>query len=185
MENTEEIWYEFHKKLLAFIESRIKDKSYAEDILQDVFLKIHSNIDNLKNLKKIESWIYQITRNTIIDFYRSSRNHEELPQWLASHETDETEKFHHQLSSCLKSLVGQLPARYGIAVMTSDIEGRPQKELAHMENISLSGAKSRIQRGRILLKKLFHDCCGNELSNSDQIPECSSVENGCTSCSGN
>jgi RNA polymerase sigma-70 factor, ECF subfamily len=180
--STEEIWHTFHEKLLFFIRNKISDKSYAEDILHDVFLKIHTNIDKLHNLKKIESWIFQITRNTIIDYYRNQKNHEELPVWLDSPEPDETIRLKQELSSCLLSLIDQLPLKYGSAVLASDIEGKPQKDLAHSEHISLSGAKSRIQRGRTLLKNLLHDCCKIELNKHNQILDCSAEGNGCSSC---
>jgi len=67
---TSELWSRFNKQLLVFIKSKVQDKDQAEDILQNVFIKIHSNIDKTEDFQKIESWIYQITRNTIIDYYK-------------------------------------------------------------------------------------------------------------------
>jgi RNA polymerase sigma-70 factor (ECF subfamily) len=57
--------------VVSFIRTRVADDSSAEDILQEVFLKIHQHIETLKDVKKLDSWIYQITRHTMIDFYRS------------------------------------------------------------------------------------------------------------------
>ena len=68
---TEKVWYEFNAQLKLFILKRIPDEHSAEDILQDVFLKIHAHIDGLKNEEKLEGWIYQIARNAIHDYYRS------------------------------------------------------------------------------------------------------------------
>lgn len=70
---TEETWERFHAPLFAFIRARVADDATAEDLLQDVFVKIYQQIETLKEAKKRESWVYQITRNTIIDYYRSKK----------------------------------------------------------------------------------------------------------------
>jgi RNA polymerase sigma-70 factor (ECF subfamily) len=65
------IFHQYRDRLYNFIMSRVNDQDITDDILQDVFLKIHMKMDTLKDLNKIHSWIYQITRNTIIDHFRS------------------------------------------------------------------------------------------------------------------
>ena len=73
MTTTQSVWDAFHAPLQQFIRRRVSDEATAEDVLQDVFLKIHQHMETLRDVKKLESWIYQITRNAIIDSYRSSR----------------------------------------------------------------------------------------------------------------
>ena len=70
---TEQVWEAFHLPLRQFIRKRLSDEAMTEDVLQEVFLRIHQHIDSLKDTKKLESWVYQITRNAIIDSYRSKR----------------------------------------------------------------------------------------------------------------
>src|SRR5438128_11709140 len=70
---TEHVWEAFHTPLQQFIWRRVSDEATAEDVLQDVFRRIHLHVKALKDVKKLESWIYQITRNAIIDSYRESR----------------------------------------------------------------------------------------------------------------
>src|SRR5260370_42452040 len=70
---TEKVWEEFHPKLKQFVLRRIPDEQSSEDVLQDVFLKIHTHIDTLRNEEKLQSWIYQIARNAIADYYREHR----------------------------------------------------------------------------------------------------------------
>jgi len=71
----EQLYNEFHEKLTSFIRNRVADEDEAKDLLHDVFLKIHSHIDSLNTESKVESWLYQIARNSIIDYYRKkSRN---------------------------------------------------------------------------------------------------------------
>ncbi len=70
---TEQIWDAFHTPLQQFIRRRVPDDPTAEDLLQEVFLKIHQHIGGLKDARQLESWLYTLTRNIIIDYYRSQR----------------------------------------------------------------------------------------------------------------
>ena len=74
MENiTEDIWLNFGNKLKSFIKSKVQNETIAEDILQETFIKIHSNIDKLEDNTKIQAWVYQITRNVIADHFRKTK----------------------------------------------------------------------------------------------------------------
>src|SRR5574340_493285 len=76
---TETVWEGFHGRLKQFILRRVSDEQNAEDILQDVFLKVHLHIDTLRDEQRLESWLYQITRNAITDYYRARRETSSLP----------------------------------------------------------------------------------------------------------
>jgi RNA polymerase sigma-70 factor (ECF subfamily) len=182
MHTIEKIWNTYHSRLLAFIQKRINDKDAAEDILQDIFVRVHSRIDTLENRNKLESWLYQITRNAIIDFYRSRKPQEELPEWLEQPQISREETNRRELSSCLAPMIQRLPEKYRRAVQLSEIEGRTQKEIAEKENISLSGAKSRVQRGRALLKTMLHDCCKVEINAMNQIVDYDKKDGDCKLC---
>ncbi|MFC1650160.1 RNA polymerase sigma factor SigZ [Candidatus Latescibacterota bacterium] len=158
-ENTETIWKEYHDSLFAFIRSRVEDKITAEDILQDVFVKIHSKIHTLKQRTKLKSWIYQIARNAIIDYYRSHKKMYELPESLPAAEPDNSEKARSDIERSLMPMIRKLPDNYREAMILSEIEGLSQKEVAERLGLSLSGAKARIQRGRKALKEMLLDCC--------------------------
>jgi RNA polymerase sigma-70 factor, ECF subfamily len=182
MNKIDEIWDEYHSKLLSFIRKRIGDKDSAEDILQDIFVRVHSKIDTLENRSKIENWLYQITRNAIIDYYRSRKPMEAVPDWLAQPEVSREEQNRLELASCLTPMIQRLPEKYRRAVQLSEIEGNTGKEVAERENISLSGAKSRVQRGRALLKTMLHECCTIETNRMKQIVGYDKNSDDCTSC---
>lgn len=168
MKTTENIWTEYSEKLSAFLRTRV-DNDAVEDILQDVFVKIHSRIDTLKEDAKLESWLYQITRNAVIDYYRSKRPTVDLPDWIEQAQTDEDETIRKELSSCLTPMIEQLPDKYRGAIKLSEIESKTQKEVAEIEKISLSGAKSRVRRGRAILKGMLDECCKFELNGKSQL----------------
>ncbi len=73
------IWEELSVPLKSFIKKRIDNDTDADDILQDVFLKIHNSIGDLRDEDKIHAWVYRITQNAIIDYYRRSGKSIELP----------------------------------------------------------------------------------------------------------
>src|SRR5437763_7407481 len=106
---TEKVWYEFNAQLKFFILKRIPDEQSAEDILQDVFLKIHTHIDTLRNEQKLQGWIYQVTRNAIHDYYRSYNATSQLPETLDVAEDLPDENLVAELAPCIKEMVASLP----------------------------------------------------------------------------
>ncbi len=182
MDSIEQIWQGYHHKLHGFIQSRIGDASLAEDILQDVFTRIHSHIGTLKDSTKIKSWIYQITRNAIIDYYRSRKTTEELPESLSNIEMDTHEKTRKEISNWLIPMIKSLPDIYQQALMLSEIEGLPQKEVAKKLGLSLPGAKARIQRGRALLKKALVECCSYKFDRKGNVIDYQSKGEACKDC---
>ncbi len=83
MNTTEDIWREYRERLRAFVKRRVKDPAATDDILQDVFIKMQTRLDSLKDKAKLQSWMYQITKNALIDYYRSKKPYESLPNWLS------------------------------------------------------------------------------------------------------
>lgn len=181
----ETIYQDFHSKLFHFIVGRVSDPDAAEDILQDVYLKIHSNIDNLRESDRLQSWIYQITRNAITDYYRRARPQDELPESLASPLDDEPDALS-GLTASVKGMLNCLPDTYRQALELTELQGLSQVELATRLNISVSGAKSRVQRAREKLKEAFLDCCHFEFDRLGQVihyePKCSHCANDSSDC---
>jgi RNA polymerase sigma-70 factor (ECF subfamily) len=140
----------FQGELRAFVVKRVKDRALAEDIVQDVFLKVHLKITQLKDTDKLLGWIYQITRNTITDHFRKNQK-QILPADL-DWEADSNE-LNECVATCLKDLVTTLPEKYREAFQLSELDNLSQVQLATHLGISYSGAKSRVQRARQILKK--------------------------------
>jgi len=177
----ENIWHEYQSRLAAFIKSKVAE-DVVDDLLQEVFMKIHLRISSLKDDTKLESWLYQITRNTITDYYRAKQISEELPEWLEQPQPEEEESIRKELSACLEPMVRELPDKYRIAIQLSEMENKTQKEVAEKEGISLSGAKSRVQRGRAMLKNMLDDCCQFEINQNNQVVSYEKKERDCKFC---
>jgi RNA polymerase sigma-70 factor (ECF subfamily) len=161
------IWNEFSESLKRFINSRVKNSDLTNDLLQEVFIKIHLNINSIKKQESIKSWIFTIANNTIIDYFKKHSKDSSLPINLSS-TTDENSDEHSAID-CVLPLINNLPIIYKEAMILSEIKGMKQTEIAKKLNISISGAKSRVQRGRNLLKQGFIDCCDYKLNTEGQL----------------
>jgi RNA polymerase sigma-70 factor (ECF subfamily) len=182
MNNTEQIWREYHHRLHSFIQSRVGDASTADDIIQEVFARIHSRIDTLRDNNKIQSWIYQITRNVIIDHYRAQKKMAELPESLSNPEKESKYKTRQEIASWLLPLIQDLPENYAQALMLSEFEGLSQKDIAKKLGASLPNTKARIQRGRALLKKMLLECCSYEFDRKGHVIDYESKGETCDDC---
>ena len=164
-----QLWQKFNKALLHFIRKNIYNPEDAEDILQNVFLKIHTSIHQLKEKEKVASWIYQITRNTIIDSFRSNgkKKAESLPHQdgkvgLTVNDYDTSWK--EEIASLLMEMVEELPEKYRSVLKWHEFDGLSHKEIARRLGVSVSGSKTRVQRSRDKLKELLICGCHAQLT---------------------
>ena len=152
-----EVWNDMNDRLTNFVNGKVKDSELTKDIVQDVFLKVFSKSDTLKNKDKLVSWIYQITRNEIINHFRNVNFYNPSVE-IEEEEINEI-KLTSELAECVRPVIDSLPQKYKEALILSDIENIPQKEIAKKLNISYSGLKSRVQRAREMLKDTCEECC--------------------------
>lgn len=155
---TEAIWHEFNAGLKQFIRRYVPDESFTDDILQDVFVKIHTHINTLHDQDKLPAWVYQIARNAIFDYYRARRV-DPMPPEMPYLPDDPFDDVVAELVPCVKEMVDSLPAHYRQALIMTDYEGMSQKALGERLGLSFSGAKSRVQRARQQIKQMLLDCC--------------------------
>ena len=166
----------FQNELKGFVFKHVKDISLTEDIIHDVFLKVHANLNELQKPDKITSWIYQITQNTITDHFRKKARKINLVDldWES-----EIPNYNVCVAGYLSELLKTLPDKYREAFQLAEIENISQLELAERLGISYSGAKSRVQRARQMLREKLEevlivktDCYKNVIVCKDRIPCC-------------
>jgi RNA polymerase sigma-70 factor (ECF subfamily) len=159
----EPLWTHLHDRLYRFICSRLPDEDDAEDILQDVFLRIHDRLDTVRDAQKLESWIYQVARNCITDYYRARRRLVPLSdlseEAQVGEDASDDDAIVQNLTADIRQIVQSLPDPYREALILTEYEGLSQKELAERLGLSLSGAKSRVQRARLKIKDALLACC--------------------------
>lgn len=152
-----EIWEQQQDKLRFFIRGRVSNHCDADDLLHEVFLKVSARHKTLRDRTKIRSWIYQIARNAVVDYYRSNKKNVELPEDFPAFKKEKDPWT--LISRCVRPFIEELPPLYRKALLLSEIQGLDHAQVAKKLKISLANAKARIQRGRQKLKKKFDDCC--------------------------
>lgn len=172
--STEKIWTEFSGQLRGFIRRRVRDDAAADDLLQDTFLKIHTRLPQLKARDKLAPWIYRIARNTLHDHYRANLHEtleltEDWADMSSSSREEEAEQMNQIVGFWLRGFLATMPTEYRKAVEMVELEGKSIQELADQAGLSISGAKSRVQRGRKMLRQRLHDCCHVELDRRGNV----------------
>jgi RNA polymerase sigma-70 factor (ECF subfamily) len=159
----------FENELLGYVIRRVKDKSLAEDIVHDVFLKAQAKACQVRDEDKTTGWIYRMTANMIMDHFRSQSRVIDASDldW----DNDERD-LNRCVERCITEKLATLPDKYREVLELSDLHGVPQLEIAERLNISYSGAKSRVQRARKILKDKLVNDYHVELDNYGNVIRC-------------
>ncbi len=155
-------WSSFEGQLRGFVSRRVPATD-VDDVLQDVYVRVHRALHTVRDAERLEAWLYRIARNVITDRYRARRPEspvDELPDVAGSAGpgTDEPEA-EERLKAGLRAMVEDLPEPYREALLLVEYEGLTQQELAERAGLSLPGAKSRVQRARKMLRDALLTCC--------------------------
>ena len=162
------LWLEHKNALKYYIFKRVKDEDLTNDILQDVLLKVYSFCLSKSGVVNLKSWLYQIAHNTIIDYYRKNSSFKASAKEVQVAEDEENFAFKEAVEY-IEPLLNFLPKEYAIPLKMADLDGMKQAEIAKQLKLSLSATKSRIQRGRNLLKAEFITCCHLETDASGSL----------------
>lgn len=159
-------------QIRPFVARRVRSPADVDDIVQDVFLRLHRGLPGLRDAERLGPWLYQIVRNAITDRYRvQSREVANVPELPAIPEEEDADPSQ-GLLTCIAPFVARLPSPYREAVTLVDLEGVSQKDAAGMLGISIPGVKSRVQRGRAKLRVMFDECCHIELDVRHRVIDC-------------
>lgn len=161
--NIEQLWQDYQPQLRHFLQARVQNSSDVDDLLQDIWVKSYQRLGTLQQPSKVQAWLFQIARHTLIDYYR--KPHPERAEVDITHlpqldtKVEDYEQTRQALAHCIRPFMAQLPDKYREVVDLVDLQGKSQKVLAEELGLSHSAVKSRVQRGRRLLGSLFQDCC--------------------------
>jgi RNA polymerase sigma-70 factor (ECF subfamily) len=170
--STETLWRQFSEHVQAFVRTKVSGDDVAEDILQDIFMRIHKGIGNLRHEDRVQSWVFGIARRAIADHYRKKGRDKENPAGgdigddeavedpvLNITDFEGSQDVHEEVLSWLIPMIDELPEKYSKPLKMADVEGKTQQEVADQLGLSLSGAKSRVQRARQKLGEVLAACC--------------------------
>lgn len=172
-------WKNLSDKLYKFIHRKIKDKEIAKDILQDVLLKILEKKNTMKNSDNYEGWIFQVTRNLLIDYFRKNNRSIDFSLLHNNESNSNLPDIYERFTASLNEFIKDLPPKYKEPLILSDIQGLNQKIIAEKLNLTISGTKSRIQRARKLLKANFWECSSFEFDSYGKVIDFHPKGNSC------
>lgn len=157
----ETLWQEYQSNIKAFLFSKVANPADVDDLLQDILIKTHQNLDTLNSKQSVKPWLFQIANNTIIDFYRKNGRLNEISDEgiLNRTQDDNDESPPNDLARCITPLLQKLPKENAALLKAIDIEGHAQKDYAAQVGISYSTLKSRVQKSRQMLRALYDQCC--------------------------
>jgi RNA polymerase sigma-70 factor (ECF subfamily) len=166
----EDLWRALNTRLVAFVARRVADPHAAEDVAQEVLLRLHRTLGELRDHDRLDAFAYRVARNAIIDHYRAAAATKERP----SAPDDVAERIDagggirpeadavagtQELARCLEPLVQRLPDPYREALVLTDLGALSQVQAAQAVGLSVPGMKARVQRGRAQLGALLTRCC--------------------------
>jgi len=149
-------WVTYRNDLKGYVKKRVPYENDVDEILQSVLIKITNYCESKNDVKYLKAWIYKITQHTIADFYKQSNRTTKID--LEYLHLQNTPKYDESIYIWLYNFIDNLPPKYSIPLKLSDIEGKPQKEIADQLGLALATAKSRIQRARKMVKSKFNEC---------------------------
>lgn len=174
--NLNEVIQEFYNYLKSYILKNVQDKALAEDIVQDVMVKLINTHRDAKEIKNIKAWLFKVSKNAIYDSFKKNNLTFELQK-----DWDISEDANADFSIVLTEdyvipMIEMLPEKYAVPLLLADIEKTPHKTIAAQLNMSLSATKMRIQRARIKLRELFVECCTLEYDKNGAVINCTVKE---------
>ena len=178
-------WQGVAAQLRPFLARRV-DAADLDDVLQDVFLRAQRGLPGLREEERFTAWLFQIARSSIAEHQRMRARHpwtEAPPEAETAAEPDGDDRdASRALAGCVSIFVARLPSPYREAITLVELQGLTAREAAEMVGVSVSGMKSRVQRGRAQLRQLFEACCEIALDARGKVLDYTPRPRPCTAC---
>lgn len=171
-------WQDIDQKVRPFVARRVPGAANVDDVIQDVYLRMQRGLGQLRDDQRFGPWVYQVTRSAIADHQRSKGRRAQREQPLPEHEevaanaADDERTIECDLARAVVPFVASLPSPYREAITLTELEGMSQVEAAALLGISVSGMKSRVQRGRKLLREALDTGCKIALDARGGVVSC-------------
>ncbi len=168
-------WEALTARLRPFIARRVSGEADVDDVLQEVLLRMHRGLPALGDTERLPAWMYAVARSAIADHGRARARHPlaaAAPAEAVAPADEDDDVVAAELARSLSYFVALLPSPYREAVTLTELEGLTQKQAAEMLGLSLSGMKSRVQRGRAKLRAMLEACCAIALDARGRVVAC-------------
>lgn len=158
-------WLASMDDIQKYIQRLVPNSDVTDEVLHETFIKVCNSCCSGTEIKNVSAWYKRIAYNTIMDEYkRSARHSDEIEDGF-----DDTESPFKAADSIIFPLLSLLPEKYAEPLILSDIQSIKQDDIAEQLDLNISATKSRIQRGRVKLRDIVHECCHVETSLNGNI----------------
>ena len=156
-------WRDIEARLRPYVARRVASAAEVDDLVQEILVRVHKGLATLRDEESFGGWVYRIAARAIVD---AAKSHARDPIArgadvvdAAGVGSDEAADLQLELGECVALFVARLPSPYREAITLTELQGLTQKDAAEMLGTSLSGMKSRVQRGREKIRAMFEECC--------------------------
>lgn len=170
-----EIYESFYTPILRYI-SRLAGSEEAEDLTQEVFIKINQSMDSFRGDAKLSTWVYRIATNTVIDRMRRSKTSDRASKDLANEAVINgkvidlnSQVARSEMNDCIRLVVNDLPEQYRMILLLKEFEGFKNAQISSILGISLDTVKIRLHRARAKLKKEMGCKCNLYLDERNEV----------------
>lgn len=170
------IYKEYYPKILRYLYGILNDKDLAEDLTQDVFIRVNDGLSKFEGRSKLSTWIYKIATNLSNDYYKSSSYQKGVKQTVSGEFIEENKEDKNvwtgdkselsdqilekrEMNNCIKRYVQYISENYRTVFILSEYEGLKNKEIADILGLTLDTVKIRLYRARTQLKKKMEEGC--------------------------
>ena len=150
-------WTAHAAELRGWLRHRTGNPAMADDLLQDLFVRALRQGARFCDIHNARAWLFEVARNLLADQLRVAHPTVELPDDLMQ-ETEDTEAVV-ALTDCLPRVLSELSTQDREAITLCDLQGMAQADFARLKGLSLSAAKSRVQRARVRLHARMSQVC--------------------------
>ncbi len=169
-------WRDIEARLRPYIARRVASAAEVDDLVQDILVRVHKGLATLRDDESFGGWVYRIAARALAD---AAKAHARDPiargaeiADLVGGDGDEAADLQLELGECVALFVARLPSPYREAITLTELQGLTQKEAAEMLGTSLSGMKSRVQRGREKIRGMFEQCCEISVDCRGRVVDC-------------
>lgn len=179
-------WRALEAAVRRYVGAQIADASVQDDLVQDVLLRLHRHLGNLRGRDKLAALVYATARSVVVDHFRRRRSTAEVSEDLPA-ESLVPEAFDPDpsevLGRWLAGRVDRMPERYREVLRRTELQGQTQRQVADELGLAYSTVKSRAQRGRALLHADLLACCRVEVDVRGRVTGFEPRPSGCD-CAG-
>lgn len=170
----QDVYSVFHDKIRRYL-ARLVGEHEAEDLTQEVFIRVSQGLKDFRGASKLSTWIYRIATNTALDKLRSpsfqrltqeillidseGREEDKYIQLRGSVSSIDQQLIRKEMNACIRNVIKKLPEDYRTVIVLSELEEFKNHEIARILQISLDAVKIRMHRAREKMKKELDNLC--------------------------